>query len=65
MAHKKIGSFTVGDVCVKTYRDSEWDQYICKPFIVGKVQPEDTWYFTNDRDDAVRTTRTIAYTLGK
>ena len=47
MAHKKIGSFTVGNVCVKTYRDSEWDQYICKPFIDGRVQPEVNWYFTH------------------
>ena len=65
MSHRKIGSFTVGDPCVKVYRDSDWDQYICKPFIDGKMEPEIRWYFTQYRDDAISTSRNIAYQMAQ
>ena len=48
---KKIAQFAH----VRVYRDVEWDQYIVKD---GPL--EATWYFTDDKEDALRTAQNLA-----
>lgn len=65
---RKIGSFTVSatqttvsTVDVKTVirRSAEWNEYIVTLHINGVYAPEED-YHTADRDDAIRTSRTMA-----
>ena len=54
MALKKIGSLVVGTKCaVNIYRNYEYDEYVVKSVVNGKVQGgRDGGYFTSDKTDA-------------
>ena len=42
---------TYGSRTVKTYRDNEWDEYVCRLFLDGDLYAAAD-YFTNDSQDA-------------
>ena len=54
MALKKIGQVTVSSKCeVRIYRNYEYDEYVVKSIVNGKVQGgKDGGYFTSDKTDA-------------
>jgi hypothetical protein len=37
---------------VKVYRDTEWNEYICRLFIDG-IEHKDSSYHTDDKEDAL------------
>ena len=45
---------------IKIYRDSEWDQYV----VVPDPGDEASWYYTDDREDAVGTAKAQARAMG-
>jgi len=54
MALKKISDTPVGTRCaVRIYRNAEFDEYVVKTVVNGKVQGgKDGGYFTSDKADA-------------
>jgi hypothetical protein len=58
-AERIVQSFTGQAGTVKVYYDPEWKEYRCKPFIgtPPRVLRESTWYFTDDKEDALGTAR--------
>lgn len=54
MALKKIHETPIGSKCaVRIYRNYEWDEYVVKSVVNGKVQGgKDGGYFTSDKADA-------------
>jgi hypothetical protein len=67
MALKKIHETPVGAKCaVRIYRNYEWDEYIVKSIINGKVVGgKDGGYFTSDKTDAYGSAAAEAQRLGK
>jgi hypothetical protein len=67
MAAKKIHETAVGAKCaVRIYRNAEWDEYIVKSIVNGKVQGgKDGGYFTSDKADAHGTAAAEADRLRK
>ena len=43
-----------GDCLVKVYKDSEWNEYVCRLFING-TENKDASYHTDDKLDALDT----------
>lgn len=54
MARKLIDSMSVLERTVKVYRDSEWQEYVVRLYVDGKLQPNAD-YFTNNKEDALST----------
>ena len=54
MAKRLIDTVWTGSIRVKTYYDSEWQEYTCVLLVNGKRIDEAT-YFTNDKADAIST----------
>ena len=52
MSKKIILKLELDAVCVKVYRDSEWDEYQVIPFVNG-VKQTDCTSFHDSRDDAI------------
>ena len=44
-----------GVYMAKVYKDSEWNEYVVKFFKMGEKLPPQTWYHTDDIEDAVGT----------
>ena len=67
MALKKIHETKVGASCaVRIYRNYEWDEYVVKSVVKGKVQGgKDGGYFTSDKADAHGTAAAEAQRLQK
>jgi hypothetical protein len=67
MALKKIHETPVGTKCaVRIYRNYEWDEYIVKSIVNGKVQGgKDGGYFTSDKADAYGSATAEAQRLQK
>lgn len=41
---------------VKVYFDREWNEYVVKPSL-----NEATWYYTDDKEDAIETAKTMSW----
>jgi len=53
MAQKKIHSTRVGSCAVNIYRDAEWDEYIVKTVVNGRVEGgKEGGYHTSEKADA-------------
>lgn len=67
MALKKIHETPVGANCaVRIYRNYEYDEYVVKSIVNGKVQGgKDGGYFTSDKADAHGTAAAEAQRLQK
>jgi len=64
MAQRKIREIAVGKCAVRVYRDPEWDQYIVKSIVGGKVVGgKEGGYFTDDKEDAFGTAEAEAAAL--
>ena len=44
-----------GTIMAKVYKDPEWNEYVVKYTKMGQLLPPDTWYHTDDMEDAVNT----------
>ena len=47
-----------GEFLVKVYKDSEWNEYICRLFVNGK-EMVDSAYHTDDKLDALDTANSM------
>lgn len=59
MTLRKVGSWTYGNAMAKVYRDPEYNEYQVK-LSVGGIAQADATYFTDDRDDAMKTANSMA-----
>jgi hypothetical protein len=48
----KTLTHTIKPIAMKVYKNTEWLEYVVKPFVNGKCSTEDYWYFTDDKEDA-------------
>ena len=53
---RKISEYTKGNTTVKTYRDTEYNEYINRVFVDG-VEIVAASYHTDDKTDALHTAR--------
>jgi hypothetical protein len=59
MSLRLIDTF-IGTTCtVKVYKDSTWDEYVCRLFEGGK-EFKGASYHTNDKTDALETAKCMA-----
>ncbi len=67
MARRKIRTIAVGPCAVNIYRDPEYDEYVVRTVVKGKVVggKEGGGYFTSDKDDAFATAKTLEAWLRK
>ena len=47
-------------ITMKVYKNTEWNEYVVKPFVNGICASEVTWYYCDDKEDA---NDTAAYML--
>ena len=47
-----------GDFLVKVYKDTEWNEYICRLFVNG-TEMVDSAYHTDDKQDALDTANSM------
>jgi hypothetical protein len=52
MSKRIILKLELNTVCIKVYRDSEWDEYQVIPFVNG-VRQDDCTSFHDARDEAI------------
>jgi len=60
MVRKIIYTESVEGCTIKVYRDSEYNEFICREFINGKLQPLND-YFTTDKEDAIGTAKAMLH----
>lgn len=54
-----------GIYMAKVYKDPEWNEFVVKYFKMGKPLPSNTWYHTDDIEDAVSTAQSEIESMGK
>jgi len=55
---KLIQKFGDDTVIVKIYRDSEWNEFVCRLFVNG-AELKDSSYHTDDKQDAIDTAQSM------
>jgi hypothetical protein len=55
---KLIQKFGDDTVIVKIYRDSEWNEFVCRLFVNG-AELTDASYHTDDKQDAIDTAQAM------
>jgi hypothetical protein len=55
---KTQATIGTGDFLVKVYKDSEWNEYVCRLFINGE-ESVDSSYHTDDKQDALDTANSM------